>query len=115
MKPFTLDENNKIEHGFAVPENYFEQFHQIDFSSPSPKLIRLNPMKNEWFWAAAAVLAIGFSFTYFTFSGNDSNEIDVQTTENYLVYETDLNSDELAEYLNEEEIDNFKLIVTVSN
>jgi hypothetical protein len=115
MKPFKLNEINKIKSGFTVSENYFEQFHQMDFSSPSPKLIRLNPMKNEWFWAAAAVLAIGFSFTYFTFTSSDSIEIDVQTTENYLVYETDLNSDELAEYLNEDEIDNFKRTVTASN
>ena len=115
MEPIKLNENNKIKPGFVVPENYFEHFQQMDFSRPVPNVVRLNPMKNKWIWAAAAVLAIGFSFTYFTFTSSDSIEIDVQTTENYLVYETDLNSDELAEYLNEDEIDNFKRTVTASN
>ena len=109
MEPIKLNENNKIKPGFAVPENYFEHFQQLEFSSRAPKLVRLHPMKNKWIWAAAAVLVIGLSFTYFTISTTDSNEIDVQIAENYLVYETDLSSYELAEYLNETELNKISI------
>jgi hypothetical protein len=112
MKPFKLNENNKIKSGFTVPENYFAQLQEQDFSSPSPKLIRLKPLKNEWFWAAA-VLVFGFSLTYFTFSATDSIEIDAQTAENYLLHEADLTSEEYAYYLSETELST--LALTPSN
>ncbi len=113
MKPFKLNENKKIKSGFTVPENYFTQIQEKDFSSPSPKLIRLNPLKQKWTWTAAAVLVLGFSLTYFTFSDTDSIEIDAQTAENYLLHEADLTSEEYADYLSETELST--LALTPSN
>jgi hypothetical protein len=113
MKPFKLNEINKIKSGFTVPENYFAQIQEQDFSNPSPKLIRLNPLKQKWAWTAAAVLVLGLSLTYFTFSATDSIEIDAQTAENYLLHEADLTSEEYAYYLSETELST--LALTSSN
>lgn len=110
MKPFKLNENKKIKSGFTVPENYFEDFQQMNFSRPMPKVVLLNSINNKWIWAAAAVLVIGFTFTYFTFSTNDSNEIDIQTAENYLLHEAGLTSEEYADYLSETELNTFSII-----
>ena len=113
MEPFKLNENNKIKSGFTVPENYFEHFQQMDFGKPESKVVRLNPLKQKWTWTAAAVLVLGFSLTYFTFSATDSIEIDAQTAENYLLHEADLTSEEYADYLSENELNT--LALTPSN
>lgn len=101
MNAFKLNEENKIKPGFVVPENYFEQ---RDFCGPKNPPIRLNPFNLKWTWTAAAVLVICLSITYFTFPVSDSNEIDVQSAENYLLHEADLTSYEYADYLSESEL-----------
>lgn len=110
MEPFKLNENKKIKSGFTVPENYFAQIQEQDFSNPSPKLIQLNPLKQKWAWTAAAVLVLGLSLTYFTFSDTDSIDIDAQTAENYLLHEAGLTSEEYADYLSETELNTFSII-----
>ena len=101
MNAFKLNEENKIKPGFVVPENYFEQ---RDFCGPTNPTIRLNPFNLKWTWTAAALLVIGLSITYFTFPVTNSNEIDVQSAENYLLHEADLTSYEYADYLSESEL-----------
>jgi hypothetical protein len=101
MNAFKLKKEDKIKSGFIVPENYFEQ---RDFCSVATPAIPLNPMKLNWTWAAAAVLVIGLSITYFTFPVTDSNEIDVQSAESYLLHDADLTSYEYADYLSETEL-----------
>lgn len=101
MNAFKLNEEDKIKPGFAVPENYFEQ---RDFCSVASPAIPLKTLKPNWTWAAAAVLVIGLSITYLTFQTTDSNEIDVQSAENYLLHEADLTSYEYADYLSETEL-----------
>ncbi|MBU3681804.1 MAG: hypothetical protein FGM16_07690 [Flavobacterium sp.] len=101
MNAFKLNEEKKVKPGFVVPENYFEQRDFCGLSNP-PK--QLNPFNLKWTWTAAAVLVIGLSITYFTFQVTDSNEIDAQLAENYLLHEADLTSYEYADYLSESEL-----------
>jgi hypothetical protein len=115
MKPFTLDENNKIEHGFAVPENYFEQFELKEFPKTEPKIFRFTDMKTKWTIAAAAVLLLGTTFTVYTFYPNSASQADTQSVENYILHEADISSYELAEYLNDNELNNLRLTTNASN
>ena len=101
MNAFKLNEEDKIKSGFVVPENYFEQ---LDFCNVTTPAIPLNPLKPNWTWAAAAILVIGLSITYYTFPVTDSNEIDVQSAESYLLHDADLTSYEYADYLSETEL-----------
>ena len=115
MKPFTLDENAKLPSGFVVPENYFAQFELNDFHKTKPKVLRFQATKTKWTLAAAAVLLICTTFTVYTFYPNPSAEVDNQSVENYLLHEADISSYELAEYLNETELNNLRLSTNESN
>ena len=115
MKPFTLDENAKLPSGFVVPENYFAQFELKEFPKTEPKVFRFSDMKTKWTIAAAAVLVLGTTFTVYTFYPNPATEPDTQSVENYILHEADISSYELAEYLNETELNNLQLTTSASN
>ncbi|MFZ4435134.1 MAG: hypothetical protein ACOYOR_01365 [Flavobacterium psychrophilum] len=115
MKPFTLDENAKLPSGFVVPENYFAQFEQKDFHTTKPKVLRLRAAKTKWTIAAAAVLLLCTTFTVYTFYPKPATETDSQSVENYILHDADISSYELAEYLNETELNNLRLSTNASN
>lgn len=115
MKPFTLDENTKLPSGFVVPDNYFAQFELKELPKTEPKVLRFSSIKTKWTIAAAAVLLLGTTFTVYTFYPNPTSEADTQSVENYILHEADMSSYELAEYLNENELNNLRLTTNASN
>lgn len=109
MKPFKRIEEQRLATGFVVPENYFDDFqHKITTQAKSPKAIALFSKKHNWRWAVAAIFMIGLCLSVYKFYPNESAEIDTQSAENYLLHEADLNSDELAEYLNDVDLNTIK-------
>lgn len=105
MPPFHLNEKEKIPAGFTVPENYFEQFQaNLRLEENVPKVIPFFAKTKVWISAIAAIFVVGLAVIVFEFYAPEKTELDTQTAENYLLHETDLNTYELAEYLNESEI-----------
>ncbi|MFT3793225.1 hypothetical protein [Flavobacterium sp.] len=105
MKNFKLDDHDKINPGFNIPEGYFDQLpQQIQAKiANQPKVIPLHRKKNIWF-AAAAVLVVGLGITVFNALKTQSNETDAIAIENYLASQTGT-EDALVELLENEDLE----------
>ena len=103
MKNFKIDENSKKETGFAIPENYFENleskiFNQIE--TQEVKVISIFQQSKYWITAIAAIFVIGL---FFSISSKNKNEESV-ANEEFLISQTDLTTEDLAEYLTENDL-----------
>ncbi len=68
MKQFDLDNDPKIDSGFRIPENYFEQFEtkiMSQISEKEVKVISIFETRKFWFSAVAAVFVIGLFTTMY--------------------------------------------------
>jgi hypothetical protein len=107
MKTFKLDNEPKIETGFTVPENYFEDFSakmMQQLPKNEPKVISIFTKKKNWMYAAAAVLVLALSIPIFTNYFSNSSEIDEATLENYITYHSTLSDTDLVNLLDEQDI-----------
>jgi hypothetical protein len=111
MKNFTIETEPKIETGFKIPENYFDDFSERLFEKlpkSEPKVISIFAKRKTWMYAAAAVLVLGISIpvsNYFL----KSNEIDELSMENYMVGNSNITDTDLANLLDEEDLKNINL------
>lgn len=102
MKDFKLDQIPKINSGFKVPDGYFDDFDaKIIRQLPQNEAKIISIFRKSTFWiAAAAVFIIGFSAVYFS----QTNEALSVSNEDYLVLEENLNAEDFAEHLTENDI-----------
>ena len=112
MKNFKIDENSKKETGFAIPENYFENleskiFNQIE--TQEVKVISIFQQSKYWITAIAAIFVIGL---FFSISSKNKNEESVENEE-FLISQTDLTTEDLAEYLTENDLKTLEENLTV--
>ena len=101
MKNFKIDENSKKETGFAIPENYFENLESEIFNrikTKEVKVISIFQQSKYWITAIAAIFVIGL---FFSISSKNKNEESV-ANEEFLTSQTDLTTEDLAEYLYKE-------------
>lgn len=108
MKTFKLDNEPKIESGFKTPDNYFDTFSarvMQQLPKEEPKTISLFSKRKSWIYAAAAVLvlALALPVAYHNFYSS-SPEIDEATLENYISYNTSISDADLANLLDEKDI-----------
>ncbi|WP_394759650.1 hypothetical protein [Flavobacterium sp.] len=103
MKQFDLNNDPKIDSGFRVPENYFEQF-EAKIMSQLPerevKVISLFKTRKFWFSSVAAVFVIGLFITMYL---NNTKTEDI-STEDYLAYETSITTEDIIEHLSDDDI-----------
>lgn len=112
MSEFKLDNEPKIKSGFKVPENYF-----IDFSAKvmqqlpenEPKIISLFTRKTTWIYVVAAILVIALLLPIYTTFSTQQNTLDKTTIENYLTFQNAISDDELANLLDENDIQKMKI------
>ena len=102
MKPFKLDNEQKIESGFKIPDHYFENFqsNMIEKISKEPiaketKVISIFRKRKTVLMLVAAVLTLALIIPIIYQSNTKSKELDSATIENYLAEDTHLNQDEL--------------------
>jgi hypothetical protein len=112
MNEFKLNNVPKIEPGFKVPEHYFDDFsskvmQQLPVSDP--KVISIFAKRKTWVFAVAAILVISLSIPIASKFKNQYNQLDNATLENYLSNHASISSDDLAELLNEEDIQKMRL------
>jgi hypothetical protein len=112
MKEFKLNSEQKIDPGFKVPDNYFENFsaNLLQKISEEPaveeiKVISISRKRKNFLMAIAAVLILAL-MTPIVYQLNTKNkELDAITLENYLAEQTSLNPyDLISEIENENNI-----------
>jgi len=107
MKTFKLDTEPKINTGFIVPENYFEDFSakmMQQLPKKETKIISIFEKKKNWMYAAAAILILALSLPIYTNYYNHSSEIDEATLENYISYHSTVSDTDLVNLLDEQDI-----------
>ena len=108
MKPFNLENHQKIKTGFATPEGYFEQFSEkllANLPQEEKPVISLFARKKKWFLAVAAVLILGIMIPFLNKNSRESQSLDSASLENYLAYQTTISPDELVSLLDYKDIE----------
>ena len=103
MKQFDLDNDPKIDSGFRIPENYFEQFEikmMNQLSQKEVKVISIFETRKFWFSAIAAVFVIGF-FTTMYLNNTKTENI---SNEDYLACATTISTEDIIENLSDDDI-----------
>lgn len=117
MKLFDINNDPKIEAGFKVPENYFEDFTDKVMGRLPAGDVKVIPMHRKyavWMYAAA-VLLVALCVSFY-FKLNTDTQPDTDAIESYLVYQTNINSYDIAEELNANDIAELeKSINTISD
>ncbi len=114
MKNFNLIDDPKIESGFVIPDHYFDDFSNrlmTKINVSEPKVIPLFKLKKLWFGAAAAVffIVIGIPILQNKFSTN------AEITSEYLVCETNISAEEIAEHLTDEDFLNIEKSLQITD
>ena len=118
MKTFKLDNEPKINTGFTVPENYFEDFSakmMQQLPENEPKIISIYARKKTWMYAAAAIIVLALSLPIYNNYFSHSSEIDETTLENYITYHSTLSDTELVNLLDEQDIQKMSVDLNIED
>jgi len=117
MNDFKLNETQKITTGFTIPNDYFESFTQRlmqQLPKPEVKVVPLYKRKPIWLSAAAGfivMLTMGLLFTNTT----QTTQPDDDAIEHYLVYTANVNSYDLMQNLDQQDIDKLAKSIVISD
>jgi hypothetical protein len=108
MKEFKLENESKITTGFKTPENYFNDFptkvlNQIN--EGEVKVIPIYKRKKVLAMLAAAVVFIALMIPIVNNYNNTSKDLDANTLETYLAYQSNLNQYDLINQLDTKDIE----------
>jgi hypothetical protein len=118
MKTFKLNNEPKINTGFTVPENYFEDFSakmMQKLPENEPKIISIFARKKTWMFAAAAVIILALSLPIYNYYFSHSSEIDEETLENYITYHSTVSDTDLVNLLDEQDIQKMNIDVDIED
>jgi hypothetical protein len=118
MKTFKLNNEPKINTGFTVPENYFEDFSakmMQKLPENEPKIISIFARKKTWMFAAAAVIVLALSLPIYNYYFSHSSEIDEETLENYITYHSTVSDTDLVNFLDEQDIQKMNIDVDIED
>lgn len=107
MEHFNLESGPKIKPGFKTPDNYFEGFTDRlmqQLPVPEVKVVPLYMKRPVWMTAVAAVLVVMLTLGIFFTSGTAPTQPDDADIENYLVYQSNINTYDLMQALDEQDI-----------
>lgn len=104
MKDFKLDKEPKINTGFEIPDNYFEQFEakmMQQLPKENVKVVSLFHRKQLWISSIAAVLLVMIAIPVY-FNMKEATTLETATLENYL--STEYSTYEIVDKLSNEDI-----------
>ena len=109
MQTFKLENEPKIETGFKIPANYFDDLslkimEQIPASEP--KVISIFQKRKGLFMMAAAILILALMVPVFNNLSTTKKELDSAALENYITYQSNVNQYDLISILETEDITN---------
>jgi|GEM_PF-1832925 len=110
MKNINIKESNKIETGFIVPENYFENleqkiFEKLELSSTKNKVVSLWKKPSTWVSGIAAAFVVSLGFYFYKSEKVIENSI---TAQEYLAYQNDVSLEDIADNLTDSDITNLE-------
>jgi hypothetical protein len=118
MKTFKLDNEPKINTGFTVPENYFEDFSakmMQQLPETELKLIPIYGRKKTWMYAVAAILVLSLSIPIYTNYFSNSSEIDATTLENYITYHSTVSDSDLVNLMDDDDIQKMEVELKIED
>jgi hypothetical protein len=108
MKAFKLENEQKITTGFKTPENYFNDLSGRvlqQLNEQEVKVIPIYKRKKVITMLAAAVIVIALMIPIVNNYNNTSKELDENTLETYLAYQSNLNQYDLINQLDAKDIE----------
>jgi hypothetical protein len=108
MKEFKLDSEPKITPGFRTPDGYFDAFSEkmmAQLPKETPKVISIYSHRKRWLFAVAAILVLALSVPIFNTLNTNTTELDQQTLEDYITYNSGISENDLVELLEKEDIE----------
>lgn len=108
MKAFKLENEQKITTGFKTPENYFNDLSGRvlqQLNQQEVKVIPIYKRKKVITMLAAAVIVIALMIPIVNNYNNTSKELDENTLETYLAYQSNLNQYDLINQLDTKDIE----------
>jgi hypothetical protein len=111
MNDFKINSEHKIESGFKIPENYFENLSEkvlLKINKPEPKVVSLFYRRKTWISSVAAVLVISLSVTLYTKIAVKSSE-EKLTLENYITNQSEISQYDLVALLDSKDIEKIKI------
>lgn len=117
MNHFDIEQQPKINTGFNVPENYFENFSESVMSRIHEKDTKVISIKRHYKWwsAAAAILIVSLGlFSAYRISEN-RKAADQNMLENYIADYANVSNEELIDLLDETDIQEMNINSSISD
>ncbi|MQP52326.1 MULTISPECIES: hypothetical protein [unclassified Flavobacterium] len=118
MKQIDLENTEKIDSGFKIPENYFEQFEAKMMERVSKekevKLVSLFYKKQVWISSIAALFLLAIAIPVYFNMAKESN-LDTNTIESYLADQQSVGTTELIKHLTDEDISELQNALAIDN
>jgi|Laugrespbdmm15sd_2_1035082.scaffolds.fasta_scaffold18921_3 hypothetical protein len=111
MNDFKINSKHKIDSGFKIPEDYFENFSEkvlLKINKPEPKVVSIFYKQKTWISSVAAVLVISLSVTLYTKIAVKSTE-EKLTLENYITNQSEISQYDLVALLDSKDIEKIKI------
>ena len=108
MKAFKLENEPKIATGFKTPDHYFDDLSAKVLQQINEKEVKVIPIykrKKVLSMIAAAVVFMALMIPIINNYNNTSKELDEDTLETYLSYQSNLNQYDLIKELDTKDID----------
>ncbi len=118
MKPYNLENEPKINSGFKVPDNYFDDFSErliSKISEQDVKVISIYSKTKTWIYAVAAILIIGISIPVLNNYLINSSNIEKLALENYITENQSINDHDIAELLTQNDINKIKIDLEIED
>jgi hypothetical protein len=111
MNDFKINSDHKIESGFKIPEDYFENFSEkvlVKINKPELTVVSIFYKRKTWVSSVAAVLVISLSVTLYTKIAVKSTE-EKLTLENYITNQSEISQYDLVALLDSKDIEKIKI------
>lgn len=119
MKPFKLDNENKITTGFKAPEGYFDNLTEKVMQQLPVKDAKVIPLYKRplvWTSAVAAVFVIALGVSVIWKSGSNTDiQADDATIENYLSYQEDITQEDILQGLSQQDINELEASIAIND
>ncbi|MFH6999454.1 hypothetical protein ACHRVZ_16110 [Flavobacterium sp. FlaQc-57] len=118
MKTFKLENEPKITTGFKTPEDYFDNFSAKVLQQINEKELKVIPLykrKKVISMLAAAVVVIGLMIPVVNNYNATSKDLDEDTLETYLAYQSNLNQYDLIQNLDTNDIQKLNKNVAIED
>lgn len=118
MNKFSLDTHPKIKSGFTTPPQYFEELPRQILSKTTETALKKTKVftLNRLLYSAVAILVVALSIPFImTNSANSLEQIDTDSLENYLTYQSNVSQYDLISLMDTKELESIQVDLSLEN